>query len=51
MMKIKIVAMLLLLTVLGTVFTGCNEKKEEDNLELVQESQVLRAVRAYDAER
>lgn len=38
MMKIKIVAMLLLLAVLGTVFTGCNEKEEEDNLELVQES-------------
>lgn len=38
MMKIKIMAMLLLLAVLGTVFTGCNEKKEEDNLELVQES-------------
>ena len=39
MMKIKIVAMLLLLAVLGTVFTGCNDKEEEDNLELVWESE------------
>ena len=38
MMKIRIVTILLLLEVLGTVFTGCNEKEEEDNLELVQES-------------
>ena len=38
MMKIKIVAMLLRLAVLGTVFTSCNEKEVEDNLELVQES-------------
>ena len=37
-MKIRIGIMLLLLAVLGTAFTGCNEKEEEDNLELVQES-------------
>ena len=36
-MKIKIVTMLLSLAVLGTAFTGCNEKEEEDNLELVWE--------------
>ena len=36
-MKIRIAIMLLLLTVLGTAFTGCNEKEEEDNLELVWE--------------
>lgn len=35
MMKIRIAAMLLLLAVLGTVFTGCDEKEETDNLELV----------------
>ena len=38
MMKIRIVTILLLLAVLGTVFTGCNDK-EEDNLELVWESE------------
>ena len=37
MMKIRIGIMLLLLAVLGTAFTGCNEKEEEDNLELVWE--------------
>ena len=36
-MKIRIGIMLLLLAVLGTAFTGCNEKEEEDNLELVWE--------------
>ena len=36
-MKIKIVTMLLSLAVLGTAFTECNEKEEEDNLELVWE--------------
>ena len=39
MMKIRIVTILLLLAVLGTVFTGCNDKEEEDNLELVWESE------------
>lgn len=38
MMKIRIVTILLLLAVLGTVFTGCNDK-EEGNLELVWESE------------
>ena len=36
-MKIRIGIMLLLLAVLGTAFTGCNQKEEEDNLELVWE--------------
>ena len=36
-MKIRIGIMLLLLAVLGTAFTGCNEKEEKDNLELVWE--------------
>ena len=30
-------SLLLSLAVLGTAFTGCNEKEEEDNLELVWE--------------
>lgn len=38
MMKVRIVTMLLLLAVLGTAFTGCNEKKEEGNLELVRKT-------------
>lgn len=34
-MKKKIIAMLLCTAMLGTMLTGCNEKKEEDNRELV----------------
>lgn len=34
-MKKKIIAMLLCTAMLGTILTGCNEKKEEDNRELV----------------
>ena len=34
-MKKKIIAMLLCTAMVGTMLTGCNEKKEEDNRELV----------------
>lgn len=34
-MKKKIIAMLLCAAMVGTMLTGCNEKKEEDNRELV----------------
>lgn len=34
-MKKKIIAMLLCAAMVGTMLTGCGEKKEEDNRELV----------------
>lgn len=34
-MRIKIAAVLLILTVLGTSFIGCKDEEEEGNLELV----------------
>ncbi|HJD38729.1 MAG TPA: hypothetical protein H9913_01750 [Candidatus Blautia stercoripullorum] len=35
-MKLRIAAVLLMAAVLGAFFTGCKEKDEEGNLELVQ---------------
>lgn len=47
MMKRKIVAALLFLAVLGSIFTGCNKEEEERTLELVRVS-VLESGKGQD---